>query len=175
MAAPLDANGGWAVVQIPKSAPAETVVEAPVAQATQPTQPAQPAPAPAPARPAVVDPSLPNDNDAPPADDEPPYPDPYGDAYAEPVAIGSVTAGIAPGITRPASSAPAAPQSSAPAAAPAQAPAPARAPQQSSSRVVTPAHPKASTRYGESVVREILGASFIEEQPHTPATRFNRD
>ncbi|MFU8945317.1 DNA polymerase III subunit gamma and tau [Mycetocola zhadangensis] len=173
MAAPLDANGGWAVVQIPKSAPAETVVEAPV---TQPTPPAQAA---APARPAVVDPSLPNDNDAPPADDEPPYPDPYGDAYAEPVAIGSVTAGFAPGITRPAPSAPAAPQSSAPAAAPAAAPAPAsapaRAPQQSSSRVVTPAHPKASTRYGESVVREILGASFIEEQPHTPATRFNRD
>ena len=30
--------------------------------------------------------------------------------------------------------------------------------------------PKASTdgRYGEAVVREILGASFIEEQPHTP-------
>jgi DNA polymerase-3 subunit gamma/tau len=36
-------------------------------------------------------------------------------------------------------------------------------------------HPAASARYGESVVRELLGASFIEEQPHTPPTRFNRD
>jgi DNA polymerase-3 subunit gamma/tau len=38
-----------------------------------------------------------------------------------------------------------------------------------------PVHPAANTRYGESVVRELLGASFIEEQPHTPPTRFNRD
>jgi DNA polymerase-3 subunit gamma/tau len=38
-----------------------------------------------------------------------------------------------------------------------------------------PAHPAANSRYGESVVRELLGASFIEEQPHTPPTRFNRD
>jgi DNA polymerase-3 subunit gamma/tau len=38
-----------------------------------------------------------------------------------------------------------------------------------------PIHPAANTRYGESVVRELLGASFIEEQPHTPPTRFNRD
>ncbi|HEY9423987.1 MAG TPA: hypothetical protein VIP54_04230, partial [Microterricola sp.] len=26
-------------------------------------------------------------------------------------------------------------------------------------------------RYGESVVREILGATFIEEQPHNPSPR----
>ncbi|WP_354500321.1 DNA polymerase III subunit gamma and tau [Mycetocola sp. 2940] len=38
-----------------------------------------------------------------------------------------------------------------------------------------PVHPAANSRYGESVVRELLGASFIEEQPHTPPTRFNRD
>jgi len=30
-------------------------------------------------------------------------------------------------------------------------------------------------RYGESVVREILGASFIEEQPHDPASRTRGD
>jgi DNA polymerase-3 subunit gamma/tau len=35
-------------------------------------------------------------------------------------------------------------------------------------------HPAASTRYGEAVVRELLGATFLEEQPHVPATRFNR-
>ena len=28
--------------------------------------------------------------------------------------------------------------------------------------------PNEKQRYGESVVREVLGASFIEEQPHTP-------
>ncbi|RLQ82835.1 DNA polymerase III subunit gamma and tau [Mycetocola zhadangensis] len=177
MSAPVDANGGWAVVKIPNSVPAETSTEVPAAAvpatpATAPTRsaPAQPAqPVSAPARP--VDPSLPSDNDAPPADDEPPYPDPYGDPYAEPVAIGNIAAGIAPSVTRPAQQAPSVPNRPAQ-AAPVQAAAPARSPQ---TRVTTPAHPKASTRYGESVVREILGASFIEEQPHTPPTRFNRD
>jgi DNA polymerase-3 subunit gamma/tau len=174
MSAPLDANGGWAVVQIPKSAPADATGDAPA----PPIRPAAER-ATAPAAPAAVDPSLPSDNDAPPPDDEPPYPDPYGDPYAEPVAIGSVTAGIAPGITRPNPSTPIAPQQSSPAApsqsASAPTSAPTREPQPQSTRVTIPAHPKASTRYGESVVREILGASFIEEQPHVPATRFNRD
>ncbi|GHD41600.1 DNA polymerase III subunit gamma and tau [Mycetocola manganoxydans] len=36
-------------------------------------------------------------------------------------------------------------------------------------------HPAVNSRYGESVVRELLGASFIEEQQYTPPTRFNRD
>ncbi|MCP2032051.1 DNA polymerase-3 subunit gamma/tau [Okibacterium sp. HSC-33S16] len=174
MSAPLDANGGWAVVQIPKSAPVDAPSDVPAAPVPPAAAPV--APNAAPAAPAVVDPSLPNDNDAPPLDDEPPYPDPYGDPYAEPVAIGSVTAAIAPGIARSNATAPVpvAPQQTAPAAAPQGAPTPARAPQPST-RVVTPAHPKANSRYGESVVRELLGASFIEEQPHTPATRFNRD
>ena len=30
-------------------------------------------------------------------------------------------------------------------------------------------------RYGESVVREILGATFLEEQPHDPAPRTRGD
>ena len=30
-------------------------------------------------------------------------------------------------------------------------------------------------RYGESVVREILGATFLEEQPHDPASRTRGD
>ena len=28
-------------------------------------------------------------------------------------------------------------------------------------------------RVGEAVVRQVLGATFIREEPHTPATRFN--
>ncbi|MET0725631.1 MAG: DNA polymerase III subunit gamma and tau [Leifsonia sp.] len=35
-----------------------------------------------------------------------------------------------------------------------------------------PAAPGNGQRYGESVVREVLGATFLEEQPHTPATGF---
>ena len=35
-------------------------------------------------------------------------------------------------------------------------------------RPVPPRDPNERQRYGESVVREILGASFIEEQPHVP-------
>ena len=43
-------------------------------------------------------------------------------------------------------------------------------PVQRSRAATPPPAPKTaeSARYGESVVREILGASFIEEQPHIP-------
>ncbi|AWB85622.1 DNA polymerase III subunit gamma and tau [Mycetocola zhujimingii] len=187
-AAPLNADGGWAVVAIPGSGGQldATVAETETETEPAPSAGARPAAVPetgqgpaaqqAPARVVSVDPSLPGDDDAPPADDEPPYPDGYGDPYAEPVAIGDVTAGIAPAVTSPAR-APQVPAAGSTAqGAPSQSQSPQQAQQQQQqSRVLTPAHPKASTRYGESVVREILGASFIEEQPHTPPTRFNRD
>ncbi|MEY2849944.1 MAG: hypothetical protein RI885_2611 [Actinomycetota bacterium] len=53
-------------------------------------------------------------------------------------------------------------------AQPAPAPAPAPAPRPSAGRLITPKPDADKQRYGESVVREILGASFIEEQPVTP-------
>ncbi|SJN32849.1 hypothetical protein [Mycetocola reblochoni] len=36
-------------------------------------------------------------------------------------------------------------------------------------------HPAQSRRYGESVVRELLNAHFLEEEPYTPPSRFSRE
>ncbi|WP_285042507.1 DNA polymerase III subunit gamma and tau [Plantibacter sp. LMC-P-059a] len=93
--------------------------------------------------------SIPSDADAPPPDDEPPYPDPY-DAPAAPAA--------APAAPAPAASAaPPVAERRQPLVKMRQAP-PASA----------GSHPAGDNRYGESVVRELLGATFIEEQPHEP-------
>lgn len=185
------AAGGWHVVAIPTSDPTAPAAEEPAA-----------APARQATATAVSDLTPPDDFDAPPPEDEPPYPDPQHDpGYSEPVAIGDVPTVIPPGRFSPAGRPSAAPATSAPASATSARPATAAhstgsnapvapvstgpgtdsrptAPQASAptaSRGRQPAHPAASTRYGESVVRELLGASFIEEQPHTPPTRFNRD
>lgn len=175
------AASGWHTVAIPTSDP--TV---PAVSVAPPGRPAAPAAAPARDDRRGLPPE-PDDSDAPPPDDEPPYPDPQG--YADPVAIGDVPAVIPPGRFIPPAGG-----GRAPSAAPASPPAPAARPSDSPAPRVSeppasvapaapaeprssrqPAHPAASTRYGESVVRELLGASFIEEQPHTPPTRFNRD
>nr|WP_228507505.1 DNA polymerase III subunit gamma and tau [Plantibacter sp. VKM Ac-2880] len=95
--------------------------------------------------------SIPSDADAPPPDDEPPYPDPY-DAPA-PAAAASAPATPAPA----ASAAPPVAERRQPLVKMRQAP-PASA----------GSHPAGDNRYGESVVRELLGATFIEEQPHEP-------
>jgi DNA polymerase-3 subunit gamma/tau len=47
-------------------------------------------------------------------------------------------------------------------------PAPPRPPQRPIPSIAGPTTPGEKARYGESVVRELLGASFIEEQPVTP-------
>jgi len=47
-------------------------------------------------------------------------------------------------------------------------PEPPRAPQRPIPTIAAPTQPGEKARYGESVVREILGASFIEEQPVAP-------
>jgi len=104
--------------------------------------------------------SIPSDDDAPPADDEPPYPDPFDSA--PPTAAPTVP--TAPAGAPSASPTPGG-QPEAP-SAPARQQAPARM------RQAPPAspglHPAGDNRYGESVVRELLGATFIEEQPHEP-------
>ncbi|KJL49371.1 DNA polymerase III subunit tau [Microbacterium hydrocarbonoxydans] len=107
--------------------------------------------------------------DEPPYDDEPPYYDdepPYDPAY-EPASVGAPVARP----TAPASPAPAhtAPASSAPASAPS--PSPVR-PQ--SAPVVTERAPGGGVqRYGEAVIRQVLGATFVREEPYEPPTRFN--
>ena len=55
---------------------------------------------------------------------------------------------------------------------------PQRAPQRRAPVAPLPQQPRGQRpaapgqRYGESVVREVLGATFLEEQPHTPKTGF---
>ncbi|KQO95438.1 DNA polymerase III subunit gamma and tau [Leifsonia sp. Leaf264] len=112
------------------------------------TAPVVPEDAPAPtSAPAPVPAAAPA---APPRDDEPPFDDvpPPSDDEAP--------------FEDPGYSAPQrAPQQSAPQRAQQQ---------QQPARGQRPAAP--GQRYGESVVREVLGATFLEEQPHTPKTSF---
>lgn len=104
-------------------------------------------------------------DEAPPYDDEPPYFDdepPYDPAY-EPAIPSSASARVA-------ASAPVAP--SAGSAAPAAA-APSPSPQRSAP-VVTERTPAGGVqRYGEAVIRQVLGATFVREEPYEPPTRFS--
>ncbi|MCJ1710335.1 DNA polymerase III subunit gamma and tau [Clavibacter michiganensis subsp. phaseoli] len=161
------AGGGWATVAIPTSDPGASEAPAVRAPASRPESaapasgsPAAPA-APAPATsPRAAAPSLPARGsavvpDAHVPDFEEPEPDEFGPA--EPGwATGGASPDSAPPVARsvPAQQAPAAASGST--SRPASAPAPAPAP-------VPPS--AAPQRYGESVVREILQASFIEEKP----------
>ena len=101
--------------------------------------------------------SIPSDDDAPPPDDEPPYPDPFESSAPAPSS---------------ASGAPSAAPAGSPQAAPHAAPVAEQRPQppvrMRQAPPVPTSHPAGDNRYGESVVRELLGATFIEEQPHEP-------
>lgn len=196
-AAAKPASSGWNVASIPgggSAAPAAAAAPtAPAATAPAATTPAATPPAPAPTRAAAPDPEIPypGDDEAPPADDEAPFPDPGpGRApatapapapapaarprgAAEPAVTMSTLEAIAaaraaagapavemPVVTRVSEPTPqAAPATSAPAA-----------PRTSATRH----HASGANRYGEAVVREILGAVFLEEQPFTAVTRFSR-
>ncbi|PPF66779.1 DNA polymerase III subunit gamma and tau [Clavibacter michiganensis] len=159
------AGGGWATVAIPTSDPgAAAAPSAPVARpersapaSTGPSAPAAPAVTPRPSAPAPPSrgPSVVPDSQVP--DFEEPDPDEFGPA--EP---GWATGGASPDEAPPAARPSSAPrQQSAPTAkaAPASATAAKRAPEANPSPAAAP------QRYGESVVREILQASFIEEKP----------
>ncbi|NYJ25197.1 DNA polymerase III subunit gamma and tau [Leifsonia shinshuensis] len=163
----------WATVAIPSSPPAAVATlerpEAPAARASAPT-------APSPAAPSVagLPDDLPPDDLEPPEETEPPYeaavPDePEGDwsaAPSEPV--------VEAPRQRPA------PQTRAPERSAPQRPAPERQssdrqnPERPASERSAPASGartptfQAPQRYGEAVVREILGARFLEEQPAPP-------
>ncbi|MGG7452630.1 DNA polymerase III subunit gamma and tau [Plantibacter auratus] len=101
--------------------------------------------------------SIPSDDDAPPPDDEPPYPDPFESSAPTPS-----PAAVAP------SAAPAGSQQAAPPAAPVAEQRPQPPVRMRQAPPVPTSHPAGDNRYGESVVRELLGATFIEEQPHEP-------
>ncbi len=136
----------WAVAAIPTDAPAS---------APQPQFPVDDEPAdveasgPPSPQDGLVDrdePPLPDDDEAPPPDDEPPYEPPH---------------------EAPAATAPAAPAAQAPAA---QVPSPQAPPRQAPA--VTERSPGGVQRYGEAVIRQVLGATFVREEPYEPPTRF---
>ncbi|MFJ3489427.1 DNA polymerase III subunit gamma and tau [Leifsonia aquatica] len=160
----------WAIVSIPGAgaAPAATAVatmERPAAPAAAPapTRPAAPK-GPAPTAPAADEPPF---DDVPPDETEPPFEPPTPDEPAGDWSVAPAsTDGPAPASTASAPSARAAsvPASAPPAPATAASAAPAPATQRSAAaagaRTPTFQEPQ---RYGEAVVRELLGATFIEE------------
>ncbi|MCM3779999.1 DNA polymerase III subunit gamma and tau [Microbacterium hydrocarbonoxydans] len=167
----------WAVAPIPASAPSEPAATATLTDhpagapgtAAAASSVAAPRPAPAAAAdtaqsasaaPTVTGHPVPSDDAPPPNDDEPPpYDDepPYDPSY-EP------TPPRAP--SRPS------PQSSAATATSQATPAPPSAP--ASAPVVTERTPSGGVqRYGEAVIRQVLGATFVREEPYEPPTRFS--
>lgn len=142
----------WAVAPIPTTAAAAPA--APLAVDEEPEDveaaPAAPTP-PADGRIDRDEPPLPGDDDAPAFDEEPPY-DP---AYEPPAPY-----------DRPPS----------PRATPAAAPqAAARTVPAAAPPVVVERTPAAGgvQRYGEAVIRQVLGATFLREEPYEPPTRFS--
>ncbi|MET3566224.1 DNA polymerase-3 subunit gamma/tau [Leifsonia sp. 563] len=167
-AAPAAVVTEWATVTIPSSretAEAAATVTSAVATMERPAAPAAApqTPAPAAAPQGAPAPEEPPYDDVPPPEIEPPFEppvpeEPVGDWAAAPSATAAAAPSAAPSAqpTRSAESASSA--DAARAARPSSAPA-------AGSRTPTFQQPQ---RYGEAVVREILGATFIEEQPAPP-------
>ncbi|MEV4737899.1 MULTISPECIES: DNA polymerase III subunit gamma and tau [unclassified Microbacterium] len=111
----------------------------------------------APSGPGTDDVPPPYDDEPPPCDDEPPY-----DPSYEPVpsSAGGSTAARSASAPRT--------QVQGSAATPVPRTAPASAP------VVTERTPSGGVqRYGEAVIRQVLGATFVREEPYEPPTRFS--
>lgn len=133
------ATSGWAVAAIPTGEPAESAEsEAPEPDALEASGNSAPADVPEP-----------RDEDAPPADDEPPFDE-------LPPAESGLDEGTASSTPPPAAAASASPT---PPTAP---------PTPSASARPSPTSAAAPQRYGEAVVRDVLKASFIEEQQVAP-------
>ncbi|MRG61129.1 DNA polymerase III subunit gamma and tau [Agromyces sp. CFH 90414] len=162
-AAPAGPVGSWATVAIPadpasadgaggtsvvdeRTAPASGGGGSAVGAATRAADHSAPTAVAVAERPGhAVDDDLPSDDDAPPEDFEPPFdpgPGPDPDAGPAPAAPAVQAGPVAPAKSRT--------------AAPARSAAPARRP------AARPAS-DGIQRYGESVVREVLGATFLEE------------
>lgn len=158
-----DATGGTPTTAAPAapSAPAApTRAAVPASDDPTPADRTPVATAPAANAPTDDEPPLPTDDDAPPAEPEPPQVDAGGWA----VAAIPVTEPVEPPAAR--GRKPAASDTATPQTPPVTGPAAREA--SPSPRKVEPTTPAASKRYGESVVRELLGASFIEEQTVAP-------
>lgn len=106
-----------------------------------------------------ADAPYPDDADAPYPDDEPPY-----DPAYEPTPSAPTVARVPAGSTA---------QSSAPARSAAPAPAArALADDAAPRRAERSPAPGGVQRYGEAVIRQVLGATFVREEPYEPPTRF---
>ncbi len=137
----------WAVAPIPTSD--DEVVQPQFAVDEEPAEVESAASAPVPPVDGMVDrdePPLPGDDEAP-DEDEPPYDPPY-DAPSAPPA-------------RPAAQEPAAPASAS------------RVEERTPVVTARSAAPDGVQRYGEAVVRQVLGATFVREEPYEPTTRFS--
>jgi len=154
----------WAVAPIPAGEAPRSAPEAPLPVDDEPEEVEAAASAPTPPHDGSIDrsePPLPGDDEAPDFDDEPPY-----DPSYEPAPSG----GPPPRNQTPQGSA-ARQRASAPQAAPRAAAGPA---QRAAAPVVTERSPSAGgvQRYGEAVIRQVLGATFVREEPYEPPTRF---
>jgi DNA polymerase-3 subunit gamma/tau len=142
----------WAVAPIPTTAAAAPAAPLAVDEEAEEVEAASAAPTPpTDGRIDRDEPPLPGDDDAPAFDEEPPY-DP---AYEPPAPY-----------DRPPS----------PRATPAAAPqAAARTTPAAAPPVVVERTPAAGgvQRYGEAVIRQVLGATFLREEPYEPPTRFS--
>ncbi|MBP5803929.1 DNA polymerase III subunit gamma and tau [Microbacterium maritypicum] len=145
----------WAVAPIPtaQEEPSRDVPapSAPLPVDDEPEEVEAAASAPVPPSDGVVDrdePPLPGDDDAPAYDDEPPY-DPSYEPPAE------------PSVSRPSPPERSAPQTQRTAVA--------------APPVVIERSPSVGgvQRYGEAVIRQVLGATFLREEPYEPPTRFS--
>ncbi|MGN7965763.1 DNA polymerase III subunit gamma and tau [Microbacterium sp. 22179] len=168
----------WAVAAIPTSDTAPEAVTTPVGPGSslpvddEPEEVEAAASAPVPPTDGTIDrdePPLPGDDEAPFPDDEPPY-----DPSYEPAPHSAPPAPVSAARVPAASAAPAAPT---PAGAPSSA-APASAPARVASAHAAPRvterapAPGGVQRYGEAVIRQVLGATFVREEPYEPPTRF---
>ena len=181
----------WAVAPIPTSAPetpAGAVLTAPApsvpVSTVQQQFPVDEEPADAEASGSAPQPPVdgaidsPPEVDYPPFDDAPPYDDepPYDPAYDGPQDDPRASASYSRGPAAPAR-AMSAPSAAAQAVtAPAKpAPAPSSAESRAAAPVVSRVAPVAGgvERRGEAVIRQVLGARFLREEPYQPPTRFN--
>jgi DNA polymerase-3 subunit gamma/tau len=143
----------WATVAIPSSPAGEAAAAVSTTSAMVTLE--RPASTVAPAPSAAPDVDEPPFDDVPPPESEPPYEppvpeEPAGDWSAAP-SDGAASRAAAPAPSRGADD-------------PARSPRPSSAPA-AGARTPTFQQPQ---RYGEAVVREILGATFLEEQPAPP-------
>ncbi|WP_337005703.1 MULTISPECIES: DNA polymerase III subunit gamma and tau [unclassified Microbacterium] len=151
----------WAVAPIPTTHDTDPSAPAPAPPLPVDDEPEEveaAASAPLPPSDGAIDrdePPLPGDDDAPAYDDEPPY-DP---AYEPPMPRQAPSAAPTPS-TPPAPSAAPTPQAQRAAAA---------------APVVVERSPSVGgvQRYGEAVIRQVLGATFVREEPYEPPTRFS--